>query len=147
MSRFDFTHWGKNPLCIQKFQWFWYFKILILWKLLVQKCEFCENWDFKIVNFVTNETSEMWILSKMKFSKCEFCKNYYVQNMNFWINPDFCPSVMCKFFLPMPLECWILFCCNCLVAKILGSSSCSKGIWTISWSLVIMVFLQLESEK
>ena len=44
---------GKNPLFIQKFPWFWY---------------------FKHVNFVENEISERWILWKMRFQKCEFCE-------------------------------------------------------------------------
>ena len=38
------------------------FKIWILWRLRFQKCEFCENWDFKIVNFVKKEIAERWIL-------------------------------------------------------------------------------------
>ena len=50
---------------------------------MFEKCEFCEKWDFEIVNFVKkevyeivnfvkNETLKMWILSKMKFWICEF---------------------------------------------------------------------------
>ena len=29
-------------------------KMWILWKMRFQKCEFCENWDFRNVNFVKN---------------------------------------------------------------------------------------------
>ena len=47
------------------------------------KCEFCENRDFEIVNFVKkwglenvnfvkNETLKLWILGKLRFSKCDF---------------------------------------------------------------------------
>ena len=35
--------------------------------LMFEKCEFCEKWDFRIVNFVKNETLEMWILWKLRF--------------------------------------------------------------------------------
>ena len=55
------AHWGKNPLFIQKFPWFWY---------------------FKNVNFVKIEISEMWILWKMRFQKCEFCENWDFRNVN-----------------------------------------------------------------
>ena len=37
-------------------------ELWILWKLRFQKCEFCEKWDFRNVNFVEIEISEMWIL-------------------------------------------------------------------------------------
>ena len=46
-------------------------------------CEFCEKWDFKIVNFVKNETLKMWILWKMKLWKCEFCKKWVSENVTF----------------------------------------------------------------
>ena len=35
--------------------------------LMFEKCEFCEKWYFKIVNFVKNEILKMWILWKMRF--------------------------------------------------------------------------------
>ena len=41
------TYWGKNPLFIQKFPW--------------QKCEFCEKWEFKSVNFVEIGIFNIWI--------------------------------------------------------------------------------------
>ena len=44
----------------------------------VWKCEFCEKWDFEIVNFVKNETSKLWILSKMRFSKCDFLDKMWI---------------------------------------------------------------------
>ena len=53
----------------------------ILWKLRFQKCEFCEKWDFKNVNFVKNEISERWILYKLDF-----------QCVNFWIKCGFSPQ-------------------------------------------------------
>ena len=37
-------------------------KMWILWKMRILKCEFCEKWDFRIVNFVKNVISERWIL-------------------------------------------------------------------------------------
>ena len=37
-------------------------KMWILWKMRLWKCEFYENWDFIIVTFVKNEISERWIL-------------------------------------------------------------------------------------
>ena len=27
--------------------------------LMLEKCDFCEKWDFEIVNFVKNETSKL----------------------------------------------------------------------------------------
>ena len=39
---------------------------------MFEKCEFCEKWEFKNVNFVNNETLKLWILWKMRFWKCEF---------------------------------------------------------------------------
>ena len=49
---------------------------------MFQKCEFCQNWDFRNVNFSKNEILEMWILWKMRFQKCEFCKNWDFRNVN-----------------------------------------------------------------
>ena len=68
------THWGKNPLFIQKFPWFWYVKEMWILKMRFQKGEFCKKWDFRNVNFVKNEILEMWILQKLRFQKGEFCK-------------------------------------------------------------------------
>ena len=50
-------------------------KIWILWELRFQKCEFCEKWDYRKVNFVKNEISERWLLWKVRFYKREFCEN------------------------------------------------------------------------
>ena len=44
----------------------------ILWIMRLWKCEFCEKWDFEIVDFVKNETLKMRILSKSEILKCEF---------------------------------------------------------------------------
>ena len=41
--------------------------------LIVLKCEFCEIWDFRNVNFVKIGISELWILWKLRFQKGEFC--------------------------------------------------------------------------
>ena len=38
----------------------------ILWKMRFWKCEFCEKWDFKIVNFGKIENFKMWFLDKMR---------------------------------------------------------------------------------
>ena len=41
---------------------------------MLEKCEFCEKWDFENVNFVKIEILKMWILWKLRFWKCEFCE-------------------------------------------------------------------------
>ena len=48
-----------------------------------EKCEFCQKWDFEIVNFVKNVILKMWILRKMRFWKCEFCKKWDFEIVNF----------------------------------------------------------------
>ena len=48
-----------------------------------QKWEFCGKWDFRDVNFVKNEVSEMWTLWKMRFQECEFCDKWGFRNVNF----------------------------------------------------------------
>ena len=53
----------------------------ILSNIRLWKCEFCQSWDFKNVNFVKYEIFKMWILSKMRLWKWDF------QSVNF------CPSV------------------------------------------------------
>ena len=60
-----FAHWGKKPIFIQKFPWFW---------------------SFRNVNFVKNEVSKMWILWEMRFQKCEFCEKWGFRNVNFLKN-------------------------------------------------------------
>ena len=55
-------------------------------KLGFLECEFCENWDFRNVNFINfmkNEVSHMWILWKLRFQKCEFCEK--IEISEFWI--------------------------------------------------------------
>ena len=47
----------------------------ILWKMRFSKCEFCQKWDFEIVNFV---------------------KQWDFQNVNFWINWGF--LLQCGFY-------------------------------------------------
>ena len=59
----------------------------ILWKLRFQKSEFCGKWDFRNLNSVKNEISEMWILWKMRFQKGEFCKNCDFQYLCEFPNP------------------------------------------------------------
>ena len=86
-----------------------YPEILVI--LIFQKCEFCEKWDFRIVNFVKKkkkwyfrivnfvkiEILEMWILWKMRFQKGEFCKNWDFQYVNFWIfAPELRPKNKCS---------------------------------------------------
>ena len=48
-----------------------------------EKCEFCQKWDFKNVNFVRNETLKMWVLTKMRFQNCEFCQKWEFEIVNF----------------------------------------------------------------
>ena len=55
------SKWGKNQLFIQKLSRFW-----------------C----LKNMNFVKNETLEMWILWKMRFWYCEFCEK---KTFKMWI--------------------------------------------------------------
>ena len=43
-----------------------------------QKCEFCEKWDFRNVNLVKIEISEMWILWKLRFQKGEFLDKMWI---------------------------------------------------------------------
>ena len=38
---------------------------------MLEKCEFCETWDFENVNFVKHETLKMWILWKMRLWNCD----------------------------------------------------------------------------
>ena len=64
----------------------------ILWKMIFLKCEFCEKWDFRNVNFVKIEISELWILWKMIFQNGEFCKNWDFQCLNFWIKCGLLPQ-------------------------------------------------------
>ena len=45
---------GKNQLFIQKFTKFDTWKMWILWKMRVSKCEFCDKWDVENVNFWIN---------------------------------------------------------------------------------------------
>ena len=40
----------------------------ILRKIRLSKCDFCEKWDFEIMNFVKHEILKIWILWK-NFSK------------------------------------------------------------------------------
>ena len=51
--------------------------------LMFEKCEFCEKWEFEIVNFVKNEVLKMWILWKMRFWKCDFCEKWDFEIVNF----------------------------------------------------------------
>ena len=67
-------HTGAKPNFSSKnFLEFDVWKMWILSKMRLQKCEFCQKWDFENVNFVKNEIFKMWILSKMGLWNCEFC--------------------------------------------------------------------------
>ena len=68
----------------------------IPWKLMFEKCEFCQIWDSQKVNFVKNETLIMWILSKMKLKKCIFCDKWYFQDVNFIKNDIFKMWILSK---------------------------------------------------
>ena len=59
--------------------------------LMLEKCEFCENWDFKNVNFEKNKISKMWILLKMRLKNVNSSMWIFGQNM------AFCPSVLLNF--------------------------------------------------
>jgi len=78
----EMTHWGKNQLFIQKFPWLDVSKMWILWKMRLWKCEFCENWDFEIVNLVKNDIVKLWIWWKMRFWKCEFSEKWDFEIVN-----------------------------------------------------------------
>ena len=49
-------------------------KLWILWKMRLWNCEFCQKWDFEIVNFVKNKTLEMWILSSNSVAWISFSR-------------------------------------------------------------------------
>ena len=94
------SHYGKNQLFIQKLPRIWClknvkfvknetFKLWILSKMRLWKCEFCEKCDFENVNFVKNATLKLWILWKMPFWKCEFCQKCDFENVNFVKNKIF----------------------------------------------------------
>ena len=86
------------------------FKMWILWKMRLWKCEFCQKWDFENVNFVKNETLKLWILSKMRLCKCEFCQKWEFQNVNFWTNWGFLPQcVVVIFVASMGAALWWIF--------------------------------------
>ena len=65
------------------------FKMWILSKMRLWKCDFVKNVIFK-----------MWIFSKMWFRKCEFCQKWHSENVNFvkneifkmWINWGLLPQ-------------------------------------------------------
>ena len=38
-----------------------FLKLWILWKMRFWHCEFCQQWDFEIVNSVKNDHFKMWI--------------------------------------------------------------------------------------
>ena len=83
----EVRHTGiKINFLSKNYQEFDVWKMRILWKMRFQNCEFCEKWDFRNVNFVKNEISEMWILWneiseiwilwKLIFQKCEFFEKW-----------------------------------------------------------------------
>ena len=61
------AHWGKNPLFIQKFPWFWYFKNVNFMKNDISKMRFLWKMRIQNVNFAKNEISKMWTLRKIRF--------------------------------------------------------------------------------
>ena len=67
-------------------------KMWILWKMIFQKCEFCEKWYFRNVNFVKNELSKMWILWNWDLRNVNLVKNWDFQFVNFWIKYGFLPQ-------------------------------------------------------
>ena len=60
--------------------------------LMFEKCKFGEKWDFENVNFVKNETLQLWILWKVRFSKCEFLDKlrFFAQVWKLVQGLDFC---------------------------------------------------------
>ena len=64
-------------------------KLWYLWQMRLWNCDFCDKWDFEIVNFVTNETLKLWILWKMRLWNCEFCKIWDSEKANFDKKWDF----------------------------------------------------------
>ena len=93
------SQWGKNPLFIQKFPWFWCFKnVNFVKNEIFRNVNSVKIEIFRKVNFVKIEISKMWILwklrfqtcefcQKLSFSKCEFCGNWDFKNVNF-VNND-----------------------------------------------------------
>ena len=74
---FYLSHIGaKTKFLSRNYQEFDVWKMWILWKMKLWKCEFCEKWEFEIVNFVKNEIFKMWILWKIRLWNCEFCEKW-----------------------------------------------------------------------
>ena len=51
---------------------------------MFEKCEFCEKWIPKSVNFVNNEIFYMWISEKVDFQKVNFVKNEILKMWILW---------------------------------------------------------------
>ena len=97
------------------------------------KCEFCEKWDFEIVNFVKNEILKLWMLSKMRLWNCEFCEIWdfeivnFVKNKIFWTNWGFLPQ------------------CGEETWKVMLKRLACPGIQVFEWVFPTFVFLCLGS--
>ena len=67
--------------------------------LMFEKCEFCEKWDFDIVNFVKNETFKMWILDKLRIFAPVWCFHaVMIKRENVWMKIN----LVQKHFWDMP---------------------------------------------
>ena len=73
----------KTNFLFRNYQEFDAWKMWILWKLRLWKCELYDKWDFENVSFVKNGTLQLWILGKIRFWKCEFCEKWDFENVNF----------------------------------------------------------------
>ena len=91
---------AKSQLFIKKFSRIWCLKYVnfvkiglhtymrILWKMRIWNCEFCEKWDFEVVNFLKNENL-----------KCEFCQKWQLENVNFVKNETLKLWILSKMIL------------------------------------------------
>ena len=79
---------AKMNFLSRNYQEFEVWKMWILWKMRLQKCEFCEKWDFRKVNFVKTGIFNLWIYGK---------------------NVDFCPTEIWRDFLEINLPAWKLW--------------------------------------
>ena len=74
---------AKTNFLSRNYQEFDDWKVWILWKMWLWKCELCQKWAFENVNFVNNEILKMWILSNMRLWKCDFFLMWGFENVNF----------------------------------------------------------------
>ena len=93
-------------------------KMWILRKMMIEKCEFCEYWDFEIVHY------EKW-----DFENVNFVKKWDYENVNFWYKVRiFAPEWQRKKELQIVLFQLILFAVD--PDRYSSIADVGTGIWT-----------------